>query len=174
VVWRWDSEGFGSTLADTDPDGDGTNVNINLRFTGQYYDSESGLHYNYHRYYDPGTGRYLTSDPLGLEGGLNGYVYVGSGPTNSTDALGLIRDRTGPTGYPCVFIGQEGPTPIGFPLKFFLYKVTCHYYCGPDEYISTCPISAEADDYFRDIDIYGFVVPPQCPPTPFPDSFLPA
>jgi uncharacterized protein RhaS with RHS repeats len=45
VVWRWDSEGFGSTLADTDPDGDGTNVNINLRFPGQYYDSETGLHY---------------------------------------------------------------------------------------------------------------------------------
>jgi hypothetical protein len=39
---------------------------INLRFAGQYYDGETGLHYNYFRYYDPGTGRYITADPIGI------------------------------------------------------------------------------------------------------------
>ncbi|MFO2207069.1 RHS repeat-associated core domain-containing protein, partial [Pseudomonas aeruginosa] len=43
---------------------------VNLRFPGQYYDAESGLHYNYFRDYDPETGRYVESDPIGLTGGL--------------------------------------------------------------------------------------------------------
>jgi len=57
---------------------------------GQYYDVETGLHYNYHRYYDPATGRYLTPDPIGLEGGINLYVYVQNNPSNYVDPLGLI------------------------------------------------------------------------------------
>jgi RHS repeat-associated protein len=64
-------------------------VTNNLRFAGQCYDAESGLHYNYHRYYDPKTGRYLTPDPIGLAGGVNPYVYVGNNPGNLIDLLGL-------------------------------------------------------------------------------------
>lgn len=66
VVWRWDSDPFGVDAANEDPDGDGQTFRYNLRFPGQYYDKETGLHYNYFRDYDPGTGRYVESDPLGI------------------------------------------------------------------------------------------------------------
>ena len=69
VVWRWDGDAFGVGAASEDPDGDGTRVTCNLRFPGQYFDAESGLHYNVNRYYEPRTGRYLEADPIGVEGG---------------------------------------------------------------------------------------------------------
>ncbi|MNQ71521.1 putative deoxyribonuclease RhsC [compost metagenome] len=86
-VWRWQSDAFGEGAA-TIPPGSGLNA-INLRFPGQYYDSESGLHYNYFRDYDPQTGRYVESDPIGLRGGLNTYGYVGGNPVNIFDTYGL-------------------------------------------------------------------------------------
>jgi RHS repeat-associated protein len=60
-----------------------------LRFPGQYADDETGLHYNYHRYYDPATGRYLTPDPLGLLPAPNPHAYVAN-PITRTDPLGLM------------------------------------------------------------------------------------
>jgi RHS repeat-associated protein len=89
VVWRYEGEAFGASVPNEDPDGDGVRVTINLRFPGQYYDAETGLHYNWHRYYDPKTGRYITSDPIGLEGGLNTYAYTLSNPMRYADPTGL-------------------------------------------------------------------------------------
>ncbi|WP_414196914.1 RHS repeat-associated core domain-containing protein, partial [Salmonella enterica] len=60
-----------------------------IRLPGQQYDEESGLYYNRHRYYNPGQGRYITQDPIGLAGGLNPYTYP-LNPTTDTDPLGLI------------------------------------------------------------------------------------
>ncbi len=59
-----------------------------LRFQGQYFDEESGLHYNRHRYYNLNSGRFTTADPIGLAGGLNNYQYV-KNPTGFVDPLGL-------------------------------------------------------------------------------------
>ena len=56
---------------------------------GQYFDAETGLHYNYHRYYDPKIGRYLTPDPIGLAGGINPFVYANLNPINLIDPYGL-------------------------------------------------------------------------------------
>ncbi|WP_326837725.1 RHS repeat-associated core domain-containing protein [Amycolatopsis rhabdoformis] len=60
-----------------------------LRFQGQYFDRETGLHYNFHRYYDPVLARYLSPDPIGFEGGPNQHAFV-ENPHVLTDPLGLM------------------------------------------------------------------------------------
>ena len=67
----------------------------NLRFPGQYYDQETGKHYNYFRDYDPAIGRYVESDPIGLRGGTNTYGYVGGSPFSKSDRNGLLDDNGG-------------------------------------------------------------------------------
>ena len=75
VVWRWENqEPFGNSLPEENPSGLGA-FEFPLRFPGQYLDKETGLFYNYFRDYDPQTGRYVQSDPIGLAGGINPYAY---------------------------------------------------------------------------------------------------
>lgn len=82
TVWHWDHDPFGNGA----PAG---GVTYNPRFPGQYYDKETGLHDNGMRDYDPSTGRYIESDPIGLKGGVNTYAYVGGNPAKYSDLTGL-------------------------------------------------------------------------------------
>ncbi len=110
VVWRWDSDAFGSVEPVTDVDGDGSHVNVENRFAGQYADGESGLRYNWFRYYDAGKGRYVGSDPVGLSGGLNTYSYVGGNPLSWVDPFGLATMTDLPDANPGVAVHEDGST----------------------------------------------------------------
>nr|WP_244220802.1 RHS repeat-associated core domain-containing protein [Pseudomonas kribbensis] len=82
-----------------------------LRFQGQYFDAESGLHYNRHRYYDPDVGRYLTPDPVRLAGGLNQYRYVPN-PTGWVDPLGLTSNCPPPNRPGCSVPDRTAGTKV--------------------------------------------------------------
>lgn len=82
VVWDVHYESFGKTKISVEI------VENNLRFPGQYFDNESTLCYNSFRWHDSSSGRYLQSDPIGLNGGINTYAYVEGNPLMYTDPTG--------------------------------------------------------------------------------------
>jgi RHS repeat-associated protein len=84
-VWEGEYRAFGALVAE-----EGSWEN-RLRFPGQYYDEETNNYYNYHRDYDPTIGRYIQSDPIGLAGGLNTFVYVKNNPIVNLDFWGLHK-----------------------------------------------------------------------------------
>ncbi|QRG81256.1 RHS repeat protein [Citrobacter sp. R56] len=93
--WKAEVDPWGKILLEENPH----NIEQPLRLPGQWYDDESGLHYNRHRYYDPQQGRYITQDPIGLKGGWNLYIYP-LNPIYFSDPLGLsaqpfIEDKVG-------------------------------------------------------------------------------
>ena len=90
-MWEAAYAPFGKAEVNEDVDGNGVTVTSNLRFPGQYFDNETGLHYNWWRYYDAETGRYWRSDPIGLDGGINLYSYVGASPVKKMDPTGLCN-----------------------------------------------------------------------------------
>lgn len=92
-VWTWDlkSEAFGNSIPNQNPDLDGNQFVLNMRFPGQRYDVASGLNQNYFREYESETARYSQSDPIGLDGGVSTYGYVGASPLMWKDPSGLVR-----------------------------------------------------------------------------------
>ena len=96
AVWNWSP--INDPFGETQPTG---SLSLNLRMPGQSYDAESGLNYNYFRDYDAGTGRYVESDPIGLDGGISTYGYVDGNPLSEWDPYGLCK---------CAPMGKA-PTP---------------------------------------------------------------
>jgi len=96
IVWRWDSaEAFGATAPDQNPSSLGT-FSFNQRLPGQTFDAESGLFQNWNREYSTRIGRYMQSDPIGLEGGINTFSYVSGDPLSTIDPTGLAGEARTP------------------------------------------------------------------------------
>jgi len=91
VVWRAVYRAWGNTLRTEQAAAENTEpVYQPLRYQGQYFDAETGLHYNRFRYYDPDAGRFVSQDPIGLAGGVNLYQYAPN-PLSWVDPLGLTK-----------------------------------------------------------------------------------
>ncbi len=122
LTWRWESDGFNAKRPNNDPDQDGKKVHLKIGFPGQYWDGESGLYYNWNRYFDPKAGRYITSDPIGLKGGLNTFGYVYQNPLMYVDPDGRRVKWNGTT--------RGGGLTIGVGFIFMDYEFTSECKCN--------------------------------------------
>jgi RHS repeat-associated protein len=117
-------------------------ITLNLRLPGQVFDEETGLHYNWHRFYDAQVGRYATEDPIGLTGGVNRYAYVGGNPASRYDPTGLrcTRDERNNT-FSCSFPGGPSfgplPAPPNWPNTIEPGNNNYHQYVKPTD-AGTC------------------------------------
>jgi RHS repeat-associated protein len=144
AVWTWDlaGEAFGVTAPNQNPDGDANQFVFNMRFPGQRYDAASGLHYNMMRDYEPATGRYTQSDPMGLllqhllmsyklatssrsklliadSIGVSTYSYVSAKPLTSIDPLGLYDNPAGGGNNGGGWENHPGGCPLIFGFTIF-------------------------------------------------------
>ncbi len=106
--WQWPYSGFGEIAPQSTPTTGQAPVNYSLRYPGQIDDGNE-LFYNWHRFYDPRLGRYVSSDPIGLEGGFNRFGYVGGNPLSGSDSRGLFDDAL--------------PAPIAVPSVYALCEM---------------------------------------------------
>jgi RHS repeat-associated protein len=111
VIWQWayQSNPFGEQKPTST-----TGYVLNLRYPGQYFDAETGTNYNLFRTYEPATGRYLQSDPIGLAGGISTYDYGLNNPLMYVDPMGLCPSDDEPTGEKKIDPGPKW-CPMPFP-----------------------------------------------------------
>ena len=120
VVWDAVYQPFGEVEIVSDV------VENNLRFPGQYADSESGLHYNYFRDYDSSLGRYIESDPIGLRGGNNLFLYALGNPLSNSDLFGLMPATSGRLfGFLQYYLKKE----VGNPAKIVKANAISRWNC---------------------------------------------
>jgi RHS repeat-associated protein len=137
IVWRGDYEPFGEVNVPTNT------VDNPLRFAGQYFDQETNLHYNYFRDYDPKTGRYVESDPIGLGGGLNTFSYVGGNPIGRIDPLGLWGFSSGSSASATGALGYG--VSAGANQQSFSDGTSANYFTGGQVYGVDLGVDAEVN-----------------------------
>jgi RHS repeat-associated protein len=115
VVWSAYYKPFGAATTTV------STITNNLRFPGQYYDAETGLHYNYYRDYNSVIGRYIEADPIGLKGGINPFIYVVNTPITKVDPYGLDD---------CMWGGFSGNFVAGVGIQFVKEAGQCKDKCG--------------------------------------------
>jgi len=94
-------DSFGNVIFEKDP-----TVETRYQFTGREFDEETGLYYYRARFYDSQAGRFIGEDPIGLEGGLNLYAYVGNSPIEYIDPFGEVR-RFDPSHPDCIELARK-------------------------------------------------------------------
>ena len=129
IIWKAQYKAWGECKAEKSESNFFENSEIitnNIRFQGQYYDEETGLHYNRHRYYSPYVGRFISKDPIGLLGGHNVYAYAPN-PVEWVDPRGLTKRKSGKTTgsgaaskkkHPCPDNPCAGRNPAAFATKW--------------------------------------------------------
>jgi RHS repeat-associated protein len=120
-----------------------------IRFQGQQEDAETGLSYNRHRYYDPSVGRFISTDPIGLRGGINVYGY-GRNPISSTDPLGLSCKEKSPSALAASWQGKGNYPGVDAWSDTTLRKGTlvAHGAPGASNFVTT-PAAVEASNGSR-------------------------
>ena len=141
TVWRANNHDFDRVVAYGSADW------YNLGFPGQYYDSEKGSYYNYFRDYDPKTGRYIQSDPIGLAGGINTYGYVGGNPVNWFDFYGLERQEC-----QCASATRKSPSEA-YPATVWHGYPNLEGYSGLEGYLEATPLTQQRADRYNAIEL---------------------
>ena len=110
--WKAQSEAFGAAGVLQNQ----SSISMNLRFPGQYFDSETNTHYNFHRDYRPNQGRYLQGDPIGMLGGRSVFAYGFGSPLRNSDPTGtVVVGEWSPRPYLTTAIQFRGFKPLAFP-----------------------------------------------------------
>jgi RHS repeat-associated protein len=136
TTWTWDFTG--SSFGDHAPRE--TGLVLDLRYPGQHYDRHTGWHYNYFRDYDPTTGRYIESDPIGLAGGINTFAYVDSSPMFAADSFGLAPQVQGwwitPPRFNLVRVGLDGLQLVPVHWSWWGYLAFLRVYGHADGFVN--------------------------------------
>ncbi|WP_308406449.1 DUF6531 domain-containing protein [Streptomyces sp. AC602_WCS936] len=148
IAWRTRTTLWGTTTWNTDAKG-----YTPLRFPGQYYDPETGLHYNYFRTYDPETARYLTSDPLGLSPAPNPATYVHN-PHIWSDPLGLAPECTEPVGRTIEEAKAQALKDAGIPEGAEPLEVNQHVPATGPEYAGSKQLMKDHQPVYYTEEIY--------------------
>ena len=111
IVWKATYLPFGGIYTITG------SATLNQRFPGQWFQLESGLHYNWHRHFDPTTGRYIQPDPLGMPDGPSRWAYVNNSPLMYVDPTGEITKEQIAL---VIHLWAQEPLPVRHPQPLFL------------------------------------------------------